>query len=211
MSSDLTNMLFCAILHCMKLKETYEIKLIEKSIAKDFYSRFHYLGNKGFRNKFSFGLYERETGHLVGCITLHGISAPETCVGAFGLKRTEQEGLYEIGRLAIHSDYNGDNLGSFFIWSAIKELKRLDNLKALITYADSTFHYGAVYQASNFKYYGLSTKKSDFYVNGKIQERGKTKGVDGVWKPRPQKHRYAYVFDKKLSIKWKEQPYPKEK
>ena len=42
-----------------------------------------------------------------------------------------------------------------------------------------------------------------------LQTRGKTVGVDGEWRPRTQKHRYMIVYDKSLSVKWVEQPYPK--
>ena len=40
-------------------------------------------------------------------------------------------------------------------------------------------------------------------------QRGKTKGLKGIWKDRTQKHRYMIVFDKTLTVKWKELPYPK--
>ena len=33
--------------------------------------------------------------------------------------------------------------------------------------------------------------------------RGKTKGVEGEWRPRSRKHRFVLIFDKTLDIKWK--------
>ena len=134
---------------------------------------------------------------------------PETVVGAFGLERNQQEGIFEIGRLVLRPDCNGKNFGSMLVGRSIKQLRKLTNVRAIITYADSTFHNGAVYQACNFTYCGMSAVKKDFWVNGKIQERGKTKGQEGEWKPRPQKHRYIMIFDKALSLKWSVLAYPK--
>ena len=73
---------------------------------------------------------------------------------------------------------------------------------------------GTVYQACNFKYYGLSSPKKDFWFllndgSYKKHGRGKIKGHLGEWRPRPQKHRYFILFEKSLKILWEESPYPK--
>jgi len=141
---------------------------------------------------------------LVGCAVFHGLSAPETAVGAFGLERKQQHNLMELGRLVLHPKYNGKNYGSQLVGFSLRKLKSY-GVRAVISYADSSRHSGAIYRACNFKYYGLSAKKKDFYVNGKIQERGKTKGINGEWRDRPQKHRYIFLLDKTLKVYWKEQ------
>ena len=184
-----------------------EVRPIPPNEAKVLVNKYHYLGKKAFRHSFCFGIFENQD--FIGAIVFHGVSAPETVVGAFGLERNQQEGIFEIGRLVLRPDYNGKNFGSMLVGRSIKQLRKLTNVRAIITYADSTFHNGAVYQACNFTYCGMSTAKKDFWVNGKIQERGKTKGQEGEWKPRPQKHRYIMIFDKALSLKWSVLAYPK--
>lgn len=181
------------------------VVIVNRHEAKQFISRYHYLGDKPFRSIISFGLKRGD--ELIGVAVYHNISAPETAVGAFGLQRHEQEGLWELGRLALRPDCNGGNYGSFLIRRSITLLKKLQPVRVVIAYADATLHVGAVYQAAGFLYCGLTAQKHDFYVNGKIQERGKTRGVAGEWRERPRKHRYIVIFDKNLSLKWPVLPY----
>jgi hypothetical protein len=35
------------------------------------------------------------------------------------------------------------------------------------------------------------------------------KGLEGEWRDRSRKHRYMIVYDKKLTVKWQEEQYPK--
>ena len=177
------------------------IEKIDKLLAKQLISKYHYLGDKPFRSSVIYGLFDEE---LVGCAVFHGLSAPETAVGAFGLKRNEQDNLWELGRLVLKPEYNGKNYGSYLVGRSLRLLKQA-GARAVISYADSSHHTGAIYRACNFTYCGLSTKKKDFFINGRIQERGKTKGKIGEWRDRPQKHRYIYIFDKKLNLLWKKQ------
>lgn len=167
----------------------------------------HYLGAKRFRCSVAFGLIDNNA--LVGVAVYHGLSAPETAVGAFGLQRNQQNGLWEIGRLVLRSDYNGKNYGSYFIRKSIMLLKKKYPIRAIIAYADSTCHRGAIYQAAGFTYCGLTAPKKDYFLGGKIQERGKTKGINGEWRTRSRKHRYIIVLDKSLNLKWPILPYPK--
>lgn len=184
-----------------------EVRPIHPKEAKIMVSKYHYLGKKAFCHSFCFGIFENQ--EFIGAIVFHGVSAPETVVSAFGLERNQQEGIFEIGRLVLRSDCNGKNFGSMLVGRSIKQLRKLTNTRAIITYADSTFHNGAVYQACNFTYCGMSAIKKDFWVNNKRQERGKTKGLEGFWQLRSQKHRYIMIFDKSLSLKWRSLAYPK--
>jgi len=177
------------------------------SLVEELVKRYHYLGDKPFRRGFSYVL--EYDGFIRGGLVWHSVSAPETVVGAFGLDRNDQKGFYELGRLVVSPIINHKNITGFFLSHSIRLLKKRNNVRALISYADSSKHVGTVYQACNFKYYGLTDKKGDFWVNGKIQERGRTKGVNGEWRPRIQKHRYMVVVDKSLKILWEEEQYPK--
>jgi predicted GNAT family N-acyltransferase len=168
--------------------------------AKELVSKYHYLGSKSFRCECSYGAVIDNK--VVGACVFHGVSVPETVVGAFGLARNEQEGIYELGRLVLNPRYNGQNHASEFVCASIRLFRKARKVRALISYAEAPRHKGTVYRASNFKYCGLSSPKKDFFVNGKIQERGKTRGIDGIWKDRPRKHRYILVFDKNLKLLW---------
>lgn len=170
-------------------------------------AQFHYLGKTRFIGQYAFGYFEDD--ELLATVVYSPLSVPETPVGAFGLPRGHYDYLVEMSRMVIHPDLNGKNLGSQLIGFSIRELKKT-GVKAVITYADSSRHIGAVYQAANFAYFGLSTAKKDFYLeNGQKISRGKVKGLRGEWRNRPQKHRYVYLLDKTLKIIWKQQPYPK--
>ena len=171
---------------------------IPKATAALCYQKWHYLKEKGFRSSLSYGAFYE--GQIWGAITFHGVSAPETVVGLFGLDRNDQNGIFEIGRLAM-DDRCPKNSESRFIAVSIRLLRKIFSVRAVITYADTAVgHVGTIYKATGFSYIGLTDPKADFWVNGKVQERGKTKGIDGEWRPRSQKHRYVKIFDTKLSL-----------
>ena len=191
----------------------YRVISIDKDLADDFLKRHHYLAQQGngFLGKEQYGLFTEST-KFIGCIVFAGISVPETLIGAFeGFDRwSDQSGFWELTRLAMDDDYKKHNLTSWFVARAIKALRNERNVRALLSYADSAYHHGYIYQATNFKYYGLTAPKTDFYdSSGKQVWRGSVKDKAGEWRPRTRKHRYMIVFDKSLKIQWTEQPYPK--
>ena len=184
-----------------------DIRCIEKKDCKPFLEKYHYLGMKGFRNTKIYGLFDGD--ELVGVCVFHGISAPETAVSAFGLKRDEQDGLYELGRLAMHPRLNGGNHTSWFVSRAIKMFSVFAKAKAIISYADaSAGHTGAIYRATNAFYCGVTAPKYDYVdsVTGKVKERFKPeeKGTAKTYlkRDRPQKHRYVWLFDETLTLRW---------
>lgn len=108
--------------------------------------------------------------------------------------RYTQDGWWEIKRLAMTDDCP-KNSESRFIAISIKLLIKSHKVKGIVTLADDGVgHCGTIYKASGFDYLGLSSPKKDFYVDGKIQQRGKTKGVDGEWRDRSIKHKYIKTF-----------------
>lgn len=196
------------------MEKIYEIKHISKSQCRDLLENFHYLSKQGFsfRCGFNYGLFSDN--RLIGVAIFTSPSVPETVKGAFNLDRNNQGGIFELARLALDPSHYEKNLTSWFLSRSIKLLKKETGVKAILTYADSDFHNGYTYQATNFKYYGLTAKKSDFWIlqedgTYKKHQRGKIKGLDGEWRPRSRKHRYLMIFDKKLSCAWEEQEYPK--
>ena len=128
----------------------------------------------------------------------------------YGLSRdNSQEGFYELSRFCIEPDTQKTehNISSWFLSRAIKKLKKKVYVRSILSYADDDFHKGVIYKATNFKYYGLTEPKNDFWKklpNGEFEKvsRGKVKGIEGEWRPRSRKHRFVLEFDKKLNIKW---------
>lgn len=194
-----------------------EIKEIDKSQASTILNSFHYLSkiSKGFKSGINIGLFIDN--ELLGVCIFTGFPVPELVVGLFGLPRTDQIGFFELSRLCLHPSLQikGKNIASQFLAKSIKYIRKNYSVRAILSYADSDFHTGTIYQACNFKYYGLTDEKKDFFVKQKDGSfsklsRGKTKGIEGEWRNRSRKHRYLLIFDKSLTPLWKEDNYPKK-
>ena len=173
---------------------TPDIRLVSKKEASELLIPYHYLTKEsnGFRSGFNYGIFV--DGKINAVCIFHNPSVPELVKGCFGLERNEQEGILELGRLVKNP--NQDNIIlSQFVAHSIKELRKETEVKAILSYADTRYHAGFIYQALNFGYYGMTTQKSDFWFeqsDGSYIKhvRGKVKGAKGIWKPRPRKHRY---------------------
>jgi hypothetical protein len=201
------------------VKDEFYIDTVKKCEVKELLTTFHYLKDesKDFKvSPYSYGLYRNSVTdvlHVGGCLGVcifTGFPVPEIAVGAFGLQRHEQEGLYELSRLCVHPNVQREeyNITSWFVSRCIRRFKKDANVRAILSYADSSRHNGIVYRACNFKYYGLTDSKKDFYyADGTKHSRGSVKGVEGEWKDRSRKHRYLMIFDKDLKkrLTWKEE------
>ena len=188
------------------------VKQINKEEASSLLNPYHYLTkeSKGFRSGDNYGAFVENK--LVAVCIFTCPSVPELVKGCFGLERKEQEGIFELGRLVKHP--NASITLSQFVATSIKQLREKTDVRAMLSYADSRYHTGYIYQALNFKYYGLTAQKDDYWFeqpDGSFikHTRGKVKGTKGEWRPSPRKHRYLIVYDKKLEPKWIEEAYPK--
>ena len=201
------------------MKSEYSIYQISKSVAKTLLEKYHYLKDhsRGFKSGHNFGLFKNHTTNhtfeasLVGVCIYTGFPVPELVQGMFGLDRTDQKGFFELSRLCLDPVVQAEehNLASWFVSRTVKSLRKQEKVRAILSYADEQFHTGIIYRACNFVYYGKSDQKSDFWIkqpDGSFikHSRGKTKGVDGEWRPRSQKHRFVLVYDKDLNIRWKQ-------
>ncbi len=189
------------------MKSDFSIRKTSKDEIKQILYTFHYLKDesKDFKSGYNYGLYKDN--ECVGACVFTKIPVPEIAVGAFGLKRDEQDGLYELSRLCIVPNIQSEeyNITSWFVSRCIKKFRKEVNVRVILSYADSSRHSGTIYRACNFKYYGLTKPKKDFYyADGTKHSRGSVKGVDGEWRERTRKHRYLLVFDKSLSVLWEE-------
>ena len=200
------------------MKSDFYIDKISKRQAEDLLLQYHYLKDisKSFKSGYNYGLFKKNDfsplniGGVLGVCIFTGLPVPEVAKGAFGLERHEQQGLFELSRLCIEpiTQKQEYNITSWFVSRAIKRFRKDTEVKSILSYADDDFHHGTIYRACNFKYYGLTDRKKDFYYSdGTKHSRGKIKGEEGEWKDRSRKHRYLMVFDKELKkrLTWKEQ------
>lgn len=196
------------------MKSEYSIKLITKNQAKDLLQSYHYLSkiSRGFKSGQNYGLIKND--EIVGVCIFTGFPVSELVQGMFGLPRTEQQGFFELSRLCLAPEVQSTehNITSWFVARAIRMLRKSTNVRALLSYADNDFHEGTIYKALGFKYYGLTAPKKDFWFllddgTYKKHSRGKTKGMAGEWRPRSKKHRFLFVYDNGLEIRWEQQEY----
>jgi hypothetical protein len=200
------------------MKSDFYIDRVGKEEIKELLYTYHYLKDesKDFKSGYNYSLYRKSftdilnIGGSVGVCIFTGLPVPEIAVGAFGLQRHEQEGIYELSRLCIHPEVQQEeyNITSWFVSRCIKRFRKDATVRAILSYADSNHHTGVIYRACNFQYYGLTTPKKDFYyADGTKHSRGSVKGMEGEWKERSRKHRYLMVFDKELQkrLTWEEE------
>ena len=200
------------------MKSDFYIDRVGKEDIKELLYTHHYLKDESrdFKSGFNYGLYRNSftdilrIGRCLGACIFTGIPVPEIAVGAFGLQRHEQEGIYELSRLCIHPDLQKEehNITSWFVSRCIRRFKKDARVRAILSYADANHHLGTIYRACNFTYYGLTAPKKDFYYSdGTKHSRGSISGIDGEWRSRSRKHRYLMVFEKELKerLTWKEE------
>jgi hypothetical protein len=200
------------------MKSDFYIDRVGKDEVKNLLYTHHYLKDesKDFKSGYNYGLFKSSVSnilHIGDCLAaciFTKIPVPEIAVGAFGLERNEQEGLYELSRLCVHPEVQKEeyNITSWFVSRCIKRFRKDATVRAVLSYADSNHHSGTIYRACNFQYYGLTDAKKDFYyADGTKHSRGSIRGTDGEWRDRSRKHRYLMVFDKKLKeqLTWQEQ------
>lgn len=200
------------------MKSDFYIDKVSKEEIKHLLYTHHYLKDesKDFKSGFNYGLYRKSftdvlrLGDCLGACIFTGLPVPEIAVGAFGLERHQQEGIYELSRLCIHPDIQKEeyNITSWFVSRCIRRFRKDATVRAILSYADSHHHTGTIYRACNFQYYGLTDPKKDFYYSdGTKHSRGSIKGVDGEWRDRSRKHRYLMVFQKDLKVLWEPEKY----
>ena len=163
-------------------------------------------------NGHCYGLFDANDTQ-VGVIVFHSVSAWQTVKGCFGLDNMEQKGFWELSRVVMDEDHDNDGCKSWFLIRCIDLLTIEVDVRAIFAYVNSEVETGSYLPPAGFKYFGLTMPRTDFYAKQadgtyKKQSRGKTKGVDGKWLPRPRKHRYVLAFDKSLRSSWQVEPNP---
>lgn len=191
------------------MKSEFRVERISKQACAAIISQFHYLKDlsRGFQARVCFGCFKGV--ELCGVISFSQLSCPELAQGLCGRQRNEQDDILELSRLCLvpSAQQSEHNLAGWFVARALRLLRTELPVKAVIAYADATYHQGTVYKACGFSYYGLTDQKSDFWdrrPDGSFRKhrRGPVSGTDGEWRPRTRKHRYLMAFDPTLTIKW---------
>lgn len=207
-------------------KKDFYIKEIEKNIANEIVVNNHYLHRRP-QNKYSFGLFCKNTNKLVG-VCIYGTPPNRSLqIGICGKDFANE--VIELNRLWI-DDCIGKNAESFLIGNTIKMIKE----KIIVSYAEKGVgHTGYVYQATNFIYTGLSAKRTDLKIKG-VETKGHSRHISDKYGgqkkareilgdkcelvERPRKHRYIYFnCDRKTKknlmqqLKYKIESYPKQK
>ena len=190
-------------------KQDYSISIIDKSQCASILDQYHYLKDisKGFKTGINYGLFKGN--QLLGVCIFTGLPVPELLKGMYGLNRSDQEGFFELSRLCVDPSLQGSehNITSWFVSRCLKKLKKENYVRSILSYADESYHQGTIYKACNFKYYGLTDKKKDFWFlndDGSYTKhtRGKIKGKLGEWRDRTRKHRFVMQYDNTLTMKW---------
>lgn len=162
------------------------IRPVNHTTATNFYARWHYLGETDFISTINFGAYFDNI-----CLGVISYGSPNATEMKGYYDRNTQEGWWEIKRLAM-DDKAPRNSESRFIAISMRLLRKMFKVVGMVTLADSSVgHVGIIYKASGFKYLGLTAPKKDFFIDGKIQQRGKTKGKTGEWRDRSRKHLFV--------------------
>ena len=154
-----------------------------------------------------------EKGAFKGVI-LYGRGANNRLAQSFGMQQTE---CIELVRIALTAH---ETTVSKLLSISLKMVqKAAPGIKVVVSYADTKQgHMGAVYQASNWTYLGVTDSQSAIDPeDGQVKHTrslnakyGSIKGFKMV-KDLP-KHRYAYALDDKIreALKAKAKPYPKK-
>lgn len=139
-----------------------QIRLINKTIAKKIIIEKHYT-HAWTACRYALGVYYNTNDNSVfGTEKLIGVAVYGFPVGARAATSIctglSKDNVLELTRLYIDDGY-GSNIESYVLSQTFKWFRDNDtNIKLLISYADSgQDHVGAIYQATNWFYQGLST------------------------------------------------------
>lgn len=208
----------------MSIKDRYMVQSIDTYLCKEWCLKKHY-AKRLPPIEYAFGIYDLN-GVLQGIVT-YGTPVSSTL-------RDLWKGIYklmELNRLIINEGLE-KNILSYLV---AESLSKLPKPLVLVSYADtSQNHHGYIYQATNWKYTGLSLAFKDYYIKGKEHlhngtimdmSRGQENRVDWlrqkfgddlIMVERPRKHRYFYFIGRKNDVKnmlkmlpYKIEPYPK--
>ena len=145
-------------------KEKYDVRRIPFSEAKEWVMYKHYL-HRIPSICYAFGLYgpidQDGTISLVGVCTFGIPPSPSLVEASVG--EQYRDTFIELNRLCVNEGLPRNAL-SFFVSHCLQMLPRP---MVVISYADSGMgHHGYIYQATNWVYTGMSSKSTEYSVEG---------------------------------------------
>lgn len=227
-NTDLNNQpLFHASL--FDIETEYEVRRIEPKETHWFLLNIHY-AKRLPSISYAYGLVRN--GELVGVITYGKPPSKTLCEGVCGVEYSPI--VLELNRLCLRD--NKPNEASRLVG---KSLALLPRPSVVVSFADSAQdHTGYIYQATNFLYTGLSTKRNEWAVKGMEHLHSKTLsgmfrgeldgkrpierikemyGDDFYYRERSRKHRYIMILGNKTekkqlvkALRYPLLPYPKK-
>ena len=179
----------------------YLVRKIEPQETRDLILNVHY-ARRMPPISYAFGLFL--DGGLEGVCTFGQPASPRICDGIAGKKWKNI--VLELNRLVLR--HNRKNEASRLVGAALRLLPRP---MIVISYADTAQnHFGIVYQATNWRYYGLSEIRSDrVFIDGTPAKHGRhitSTDVENLHErtklvARPRKHRYVHLLANKHTAK----------
>ena len=131
----------------------YKVKLCDRKYIKNI---------NGLKSNFCFGLFNNN--NLIGAM-IYGQIAMANVWKKYVQKENQ---LIELRRLCC-IDKTLKNTESYFIGYTLRWLKKNTEYVKVISYADTDYnHQGIIYQASNFKFKGMTNKGKVIVYNNKI-------------------------------------------
>lgn len=191
--------------------KNFVVSSCERNDIKDFIEKWHYSKNmNGIISTYCFKLEDK--GELIGAMVFGWLAMANT----WKKYVDKREELIELRRLCCIDD-TPKNTESFFIGKCLRWMKNNTEIRKIVSYADAEFnHQGIIYQATNFKKLGMTSKGRVIiwkgkryhdktirtYYNGKLKpfaikvkealDTGKAK-----YKKTKGKHIYLYTLRKK--------------
>lgn len=142
----------------------YRVEPCPRKWIQDFIEKWHYSHSiNGLRTSYCFRLIS-ENNKLIG----------GALFGSLGMANNwkkfaeKEEYVIELHRLCC-IDNTLKNTESFFISRCLRWLKQNTNVKIVVSYADENYnHKGVIYQASNFKYLGITAPSKMILFDNKL-------------------------------------------
>lgn len=191
---------------------------VDIKTAKDLIVENHYSHTIPQAIKYRFGLYNNK--ELLG-VAIFSVPANRYTITSAVDTDNQSIGV-ELARVWTSND-SPKNFESRVLAMCFKEVKK--QYQVIVSYADPNFgHQGYLYQALNGLYLGQTNPEPRYIVDGKLITRrglGRSKGdtekehiqrllTQGASKVKMKgKHKYIWLFNKKLTLKVPTLPYPK--
>jgi hypothetical protein len=175
---------------------------------------YHYSRCLPVGRRVSFAIFEES--EFIGVI-IYSLGASPYIGNEFGLRQGE---IVELTRVALKEH---KNYVSYYLAKTLRMLREVSpSVKMVVSFSDIEHqeHHGGIYQATNWIYLGVSILQGkDYYYKGKwttdrhINTLPKRLRQSLKTRPKSNKHKYIYVFDKRMRKKYIKvgKPYPKSK